>query len=130
MAKRKGFKKARTVTRYIKSKARRKGGRSSGFGKIGNIFNSLPILAFGYGIIRTPIANAIQPLTSKLPLGEYSDEVGLALAGYFMSKQSGMLGKLGDNMLTIEGYRAGELTSSRVITGNSSVAGVKDAYYV
>lgn len=126
MAKRKGFKKARTMVRYVKSKGRRRGGSSSGFK---GMFNRLPILPFGYGLVRTPIANAITPVTNKLPFGEYNDEIALGVIAFFVAKQKGIFGQIGSKVLDIEGYRAGELTSSKVITGTGAVSGTRDYVY-
>jgi len=125
------FRKARKV-RTMSRPAKRysKGKRSSGSGFKG-IMNSLPIMSFGYGLVRTPIAQAMKPLTDKLPLGEYNDEVVLGIGAYFLAKSKmGMVSQIGSKILDIEGYRAGELTSSKVVSGNSTVSGVKDAYYV
>lgn len=128
MAKRRGFRKARTQTRYVKAK--RRGGRRSGSSGIKGIMNRLPVIPFAYGLFRTPIANAIKPVSDKLPLGEYNDEAVLAVVAYLGATMgSGMVAKVSEKVLDIEGYRAGELTSSKVITGNSGVSGTRDYVY-
>jgi len=35
------------------------------------------LYGLGYGAVRNPIANAIQPLSSKLPFGQYNDEIAM-----------------------------------------------------
>ena len=44
-----------------------------------------------YGVARSPIAQAITPLTSKLPFGQYNDEVGM-IGVSFLAKQFGPKG--------------------------------------
>ena len=117
MAKKRFGRKARSRAFSFK-KARRSARRGIGSG-IKGVFAKLPIMQFAYGVVRTPVANAIKPMTNQLPLGEYSDEVALGVIGFLLAKQSGMAGQIGKTMLDIEGYRAGELTSSKIFSGSS-----------
>jgi hypothetical protein len=39
-----------------------------------------------YGAGRQYVAKAIEPLTSKIPLGNYADNIGMGLLSYFVAK--------------------------------------------
>jgi hypothetical protein len=75
-----------------------------------------------YGLVRNKISALAAPLTSKLPLGNYSDEVVLGIAGWIAAKKgSGLIKQAGTAALTIEAYRVGELASAGIFpTGNSA----------
>ena len=66
------------------------------------------VLAAGiYGVGREPVAGLISPVTNMLPVGDYKDEVGMAVLSYFMAKKGkGIIRNVGKAGLTIEAYRA------------------------
>jgi hypothetical protein len=69
----------------------------------------LVIPAALYGAARGYISNAITPLTSKIPLGQYTDEVVLGLAGYVAAKKGrGIVKQIGTSMLLIEAASLGK----------------------
>lgn len=89
------------------------------------------LLPFLYGAVRPTIANAVQPLTSKLPFGNYADEVGMGLLGFVASKWgSGAVKNAGKTMLQIESYRVGEATVAPMISGMTSTGNSNSNYYV
>ena len=57
-----------------------------------------------YGLARAPVANAIAPLTSKIPIpSQYSDNLGMAVLAYFaMKKGTGLVRDVGKAGLVIE----------------------------
>jgi len=62
-----------------------------------------------YGAVREPIANALTPLTSKIPLGDVSDEIVLGTLAYFGAKKtSGFMRNLCRSALVVESARIGE----------------------
>jgi hypothetical protein len=66
----------------------------------------LPALAYGAG--RQYLSNIAQPLTSKIPLGNYADEILFGVGGYFLAKKGrGMLKNVGMAMLTVEAASIG-----------------------
>jgi hypothetical protein len=113
MAKRKN--KTMYRTKYIKSKSRRKS-TSSGNGGIMALIGGAMI----YGAFREKASDAIQPLTSKIPLGNIADEVVLGAAGYFAAKKgTGIVKEIGKAALTIEAARIGEA----VVNGQLNLSG-------
>jgi hypothetical protein len=105
MAKRRyGF--ARKARRF----ARRSTNMSSPMGTI------LP--AFVYGAARPALSSLVSPLTSKIPFGNYADELVLGLGGYFMAKKgSGMIRDAGKAILTVEAASLGAQTVGPMLNG-------------
>jgi hypothetical protein len=78
----------------------------------------------GYGVARAYLSQLIQPLTSKIPLGQYADEVVLGAAGYYLAKkQTGLLKSVGYAMLTIESAAIANQATAGMI-GTSSSGGI------
>jgi len=98
--------KTRTVYRTAK-KTRRK--KSYGGGVSNKELMGMTAAAVGYGFLRGKLSSAITPLTSKIPLGNITDEVVLGMAGYFLAKKSKnkMLKNVGKAALLIEGASIG-----------------------
>jgi len=105
MAKRRAKSKVKTV--YRKAKASYKRSSKS------NNPTSLIIPAAVYGAIRAPIAQALDPVLSKIPFGNMADELGLGIVSYFAAKKGkGMIKKIGTVGLVVESARVGELVIS------------------
>lgn len=107
--------------RFMRKARRSFGGFRRRASKSGSTENLLITAAAAgvYGATRPYIEQWIQPVTSKIPLGGYADEVALGTLGYFMAK-----GKLGSNkfvksagkaMLIIEAARVGSGVSQGMI---------------
>lgn len=109
--------KTRTVFKKIGSKAK-KGLKS--------LMSDLPIVSFGYGVVRNDIAGLVSPLSSKLPFGELNDEITLGLGAYALSKvmkgSTPILKKIIDN----EAYTAGMFVRQGV--KSNKVSGNTDGY--
>ena len=85
----------RTFTRKVR---RSHSGKSSGLNPLMVI-----IPAAAYGALREQVSQLIAPLTSKIPLGQYADEVVFAGLGYLAAKKGkGMVKGLGYGMLSVE----------------------------
>ena len=83
----------------------------------------LPAAIYGAG--RQYAVNLVQPLTSKIPLGNYADEIVLGTAGYFMYKKgSGMIKSAGKAILTVEAASLG----SQVVSGMTPSANTNAGY--
>lgn len=66
----------------------------------------LPAMAYGAG--RQWLANAAQPITSKIPLGNYADEALFGVGGYFLAKKGkGIVRNIGKAMLIVEAASVG-----------------------
>jgi len=78
---------------------------------------------FGYGAVRGSISNALAPWTSKIPGGQYTDEIAMAALSYFAAKGkipllnkwkfSRTLGKAG---MMIEAAMLGEQIGSPIVS--------------
>ena len=100
MARRRRNAKTRTITRYIKKKARK-------YSK-SNKLQMLQMDALIYGATRGYVSNFLVPITSKIPLGGISDEVGMGILNYFIAKNtSGMIKKIATKGLIIENAMLG-----------------------
>lgn len=66
----------RTITKRVRSKS--SGGSFAPQKAIGG--------GFIYGLARGKVANLISPLTSKIPMGQYADELGLGILNYYIAK--------------------------------------------
>lgn len=125
-----------TMARRTKRKSRRGGfarfgrrkGRRSSASKGVNP-TGLVIGAMVYGAGREWLSDKLQPLTSKIPAGDFADEVGLGVLSYFVAKGSVPLvnkipysrdiGKAG---LAIEAARVGSYLGAKYIpSANSNV---------
>lgn len=85
----------------------------------------LAIAAGIYGLVRNKVSGVIAPLVAKLPLGQYSDEAILGIAGWFAAKKGrGLVKQGGMAILTIEAYRAGELASQQILPTSSNSGGM------
>lgn len=75
-----------------------------------------------YGAGRQYLNNAVAPLTSKIPLGQYADEALFGVGGYFLAKKgSGILKSLGLSMLIVESASVGhQLVGSNMANGSSN----------
>jgi len=107
MAKKK--KKTRVVYRKAKPKRRRskKGIAAGNMGKI---------LGAGlYGGVRARISTALDPIVSKIPAGNISDEVGMILASVaakkFIGRKVPMVKEMADAALYVESAKIGETIS-------------------
>ena len=98
--------KTRTITRYVKRKAKRRRSGSSGV-------KMLQMDAIAYGAVRGMLSNLLVPITSKIPLGNMADEIGVGLFNYFVAKNSsGMIRNIATKGLIIENAMLGsELTN-------------------
>jgi hypothetical protein len=83
------------------------------------------VLAAGiYGVGREPVAGLISPVTNMLPVGDYKDEVGMAVLSYFMAKKGkGIIRNVGKAGLTIEAYRASTSLAGGLFGGKTSSSG-------
>jgi hypothetical protein len=67
----------------------------------------IPAMAYGAG--RQYISNLIAPVTSKIPLGQYADEVGMGILSWYAAKKGkGIIKKVGIAGLTIESALVGQ----------------------
>lgn len=79
-----------------------------------------------YGGLRQRIETWIAPVTSKVPLGGYSDEILLGTLGYFMAKGkipvvNGKVGKsIGKAVMIIEAARIGSGIAGQMFGGVQS----------
>jgi len=98
-------------------KARRSRGKS-GISPMGMI---LPAALYGAG--RGALSNLIAPLTSKIPLGNYTDEAVFGVAGYLMAKKGrGIIKQLGTSMLVVEAASIGNQVAGGALGGSTSGA--------
>jgi len=105
MAKRR--KKARTRTVYRTAPKRRR--RSSKSQKV----QAVQVDAMLYGAGRQYVSDLIKPLTSNIPLGAVSDELGMGLVNYMLAKNTkGMVKKIAMKGLVIENARLGQAVVS------------------
>lgn len=103
----------RSKARSFRGFAKRKGRSSKRSSGMGNL-TGLMLGAAVYGAGREWVSNKIQPITSKIPAGQYADEVGLGVLSYFVASgkiplinkipYSREIGRAG---LTIEAARIG-----------------------
>jgi len=81
------------------------------------------VLASGlYGAVRAKIASAITPITSKIPAGQFADNLGMGIIAYLAYKKgSGIVKTAGMAGLAVEGAMAGaEAMSMTGTTGTST----------
>lgn len=79
---------------------------------------SVVLPAVAYGAARQWLSNAAQPITSKIPLGNYADEALFGIGGYLLAKKGkGMIKQIGLAMLTVEAASVGhQVIGSKVST--------------
>lgn len=83
--------------------------RKSSSNRMGGIMSAIQFDSMIYGGLRAKMSNALMPLTSKIPLGTISDEVGLGILNYFVAKNtSGMVKNIALKGLVIENARLGD----------------------
>jgi len=114
----KGMARKRRTFRGFARKASRRGG-------IGNSAALLQVDSMAYGAVRKYASDAIAPLTSKIPLGGFADEIGMGLLCWGISKyaKGGMLGNIARKGLVIENARIGETLVSSGLGGLTSTSG-------
>jgi len=104
----------RRSRRYARARSFRRG-HKTGLGVTGIV------LGGGiYGALRSYISGAIAPLTSKIPLGNLADNIGMGVISYFAYKKgSGIIKNAGMIGLGIESaMAAADLTGSVTGAGN------------
>jgi len=86
--------------------------------------NPFQIDAMLYGALRAKVSNALDPVTSKIPLGTLSDEIGMGILNWMVAKKtSGMLKNIAMKGLVIENARVGEVIATQgmgVLGGQSN----------
>jgi hypothetical protein len=122
--KRKG-KKVSTHKRGHKNKMRKHKGRK-GFAKNYGFLGGL-VAAGAYGASREWLSVKIAPLTSKIPMGNISDEVGMMgvayLAKRFVGKKVPFVANIANAAMIIEAARVGSaIASGQLSLGNASSA--------
>jgi hypothetical protein len=120
MAKRRFFRKAARRSFSVVRRASRRYNASE------NVMTTV-LPAAVYGASRAYISNAISPLTSKVPLGNYADEIVLGPIGYFMNKKgSGLVKSAGKAILIVEAASLGNQVANGMMT---STGGNNSNYY-
>ena len=66
----------RTVVKRVRSKS-----KSSGFAPMKAVAGG-----FMYGLARGKVAQLISPVTSKIPMGNYADELGMGVLNWYIAK--------------------------------------------
>jgi len=100
----------------------RKAARRGGVGNSAALFQLDAML---YGAVRQKASDMIAPVTSKIPLGGISDEIGMGLLCWGVSKYAGkgMLGAVARKGLVIENARVGEAIAQQglsLVSNNST----------
>ncbi len=115
MVRRRRAAKTRTITRYVKGKKtyRRKSNKE-------NLTKTI-IGGMLYGGIREKVSTMVAPMTSKLPMGTYADEVGMALVSYFVAKKvsNPTIKSIARAGLVIESAKIGQMLTQRTMTTNT-----------
>jgi len=114
--------KGKTRVVYRKAKAHYTRHKKS-YGLIATVFG-----AGVYGAVRAKVSTYLQQYTSKIPLGNISDEVGMGLlcilGKKFLGRKVPMLKKVFDAGIVIESARIGEAVATGTLglgsIGNSS----------
>lgn len=77
--------------------------------------------AVAYGVARPYVASVISPLTSMLPLGQYSDEVGMAILNYLIaSNTSGFVSSAARKGIIVENAMVGSQAGANFGLGGAS----------
>lgn len=87
-----------------------------------------------YGAVRSKLSNAISPYTSKIPAGNISDEIGMAIAlhfsGKFLGKKVPLVKEVVKAGKTIEYARIGEaVAQGQLGLGNNNQTATKVASF-
>jgi len=72
---------------------------------------------FAYGALRERLSQWASPITSKIPAGEYADEVGLGLLAYGIGRFFPKARVLTNAVLTVEGARLGAGIAGGIASG-------------
>ena len=81
----------------------------------------LAISAAIYGAGREKVSQAVLPISQKMGLGSYSDEVGMGILSFVVAKYTkGMLKQIGKAGLTIEAARIGSQMLSGISLGKTT----------
>lgn len=117
MAKRRGF----FARRTRRAASRRSYSRSSG----GMAPEKVILPALAYGATRSWLAGMAAPLTSKIPLGNYADELVFGAAGWYAAKKGkGIVKQIGLAVLTVEAASVGnQLAGGMMSQGSSTQTG-------
>lgn len=84
----------------------RRGSRKLGIGSSNSL---VQVDAMAYGALREKVSTMIAPVSSKIPLGNISDEVAMGLVNWLVAKKtSGLLRNIAMKGLVIENARIGE----------------------
>lgn len=82
-----------------------------------------------YGAGRSWLSGMLAPVTSKIPAGNYADELAMGTIGWFAAKKGrGMVKQIGMAMLTVEAASVGNQLAAGMSNGNK--AQYTGAYYV
>lgn len=83
-----------------------------------------------YGAVRETANNALAPLTSKIPLGQYADEAVLFGAGYLAHKKgSGLIKDLGMAAMIVEAASVGHNAAGGLVSGVTGGSSGGVAYF-
>lgn len=87
-----------------------------------NTLKNTILAAAIYGAGREKVAVMAEPITSKLPLGTYSDEALMLVGSYLLAKNtSGLIHEIGRSGMIIEAARVGErLALGQGISSNTA----------
>jgi len=85
------------------------------------------IAAAGYGALREKIADIMSPLTSKIPIAGYADEIGLGVVSYLLAhkkipviKKFSIAADFGKAGLMIEAARLGSEIANQKFNSSSN----------
>jgi len=116
----------KTIYRNVKKKAKKYGKKAT------SLKNPLQIDAMIYGGLRAKVSNAISPFTSKIPLGDIADEVGMGLMNWMIAKKtSGMIKNIALKGLVIENARVGEAIATQgmgILSGAGTTTGQNNLF--
>lgn len=118
--------KKRITKRSVSNMAR----RSKGIKHYGKKYGGMMAQVLGagiYGAVREKASNALMPITSKVPLGNISDEVVLGISAILLKRTLGrkmpIVAKIADAGIVIESARIGEaIVNGQVGLGGSTTS--------
>jgi len=70
---------------------KRKTTRKKSFTSNSNALTMVVLGGVGYGALRQKLSSLLTPVTEKIPMGVYADNVALGVASYLMAKHGGKL---------------------------------------
>lgn len=129
MVRRKRYSRARRASSPFRKRSRSRRSSGFGFGMSGTI--GTLVASAAYGAVREKVSTVISPLTSKIPLGDVADEVGMIIVATVAKKyiKNPIVTKIADAALIVEGARIGEsIATGRIMGGNSSIGGQLPMY--